>query len=185
MKGLLGWMMMLVMLALAPTARAQEPTHISAQLVAEGRGQPGATLTLALDMHPAHGWHGYWLNPGDAGLGMQLTWRLPPASTGTPQYPVPETLVVGGLMNHVYQSDYAVLVPFTVPANAAPGTTLPIAVKAEWLACTEQVCVPESADLSLNLPISAFPAARDALRCMARAASGAFGRAGASGGGRR
>jgi hypothetical protein len=38
MKGLLGWMMMLVMLALAPTARAQEPTHISAQLVAEGAG---------------------------------------------------------------------------------------------------------------------------------------------------
>lgn len=164
MKGLSGWMMavMLAVLALGPSVHAQEPTHISAQLVAEGHGQPGQTLTLALDMHPAHGWHGYWLNPGDAGLGMQLTWRLPAgAGTGTPQYPVPETLVVGGLMNHVYQSDYAVLVPFTVPANAAPGTTLPIAVKAEWLACTEQVCVPESADLSLNLPISAFPAARD------------------------
>jgi thiol:disulfide interchange protein len=150
-------------LLLSPlVARAQAPNHITAQLVAEGKGEPGKPITIAIDMHPAHGWHGYWLNPGDAGLGMQLTWHLPAgASVGAPQYPVPETLVVGGLMNHVYQSDYAILMPLTVPDNTAMPGMMPIAVKAEWLACTEQVCVPESADLTLNLPISAFPAARD------------------------
>jgi thiol:disulfide interchange protein/DsbC/DsbD-like thiol-disulfide interchange protein len=156
------WLLTAWLMGLPLAADAQAPTHIAAQLVAEGRGQPGKEVTLALDMHPAHGWHGYWQNPGDAGLGMKLSWHLPDgASVGAPQYPVPETLVVGGLMNHVYQSDFALLMPFTVPANAVPGSTMPLSVKAEWLACTEQICVPESADLSLSLPISAFPASRD------------------------
>jgi DsbC/DsbD-like thiol-disulfide interchange protein len=146
--------------SLAPAQPVQGgPTHIAAALVAEGSTvQPGKPTTLALEMHPTQGWHGYWLNPGDAGLGLQLTWHLPAgASAGTPQYPVPETLVVSGLMNHVYQSDYALLIPFTVPADAKPGTTLPVSVKAEWLACTEQICVPESANLSTMLKVSAFP----------------------------
>ena len=162
MAWVVAWVMAAFMAAMPLAAGAQEPTHIAAQLGAEGRGEPGKVVTLALDMHPAHGWHGYWLNPGDAGLGLKLTWQLPKgASVGAPSYPVPETLVVGGLMNHVYQSDFAILMPLTVPADAVPGTTLPLAVKAEWLACTEQICVPESADLTLNLPVSAFPAARD------------------------
>jgi DsbC/DsbD-like thiol-disulfide interchange protein len=151
--------------SLAPAQPVQGgPTHIAAALVAEGSTvQPGKPTTLALEMHPTQGWHGYWLNPGDAGLGLQLTWHLPAgASAGTPQYPVPETLVVSGLMNHVYQSDYALLIPFTVPADAKPGTTLPVSVKAEWLACTEQICVPESANLSTMLKVSAFPAPHDA-----------------------
>ncbi len=151
--------------SLAPAQPVQGgPTHIAAALVAEGSTvQPGKPTTLALEMHPTQGWHGYWLNPGDAGLGLQLTWHLPAgASAGTPQYPVPETLVVSGLMNHVYQSDYALLIPFTVPADAKPGTTLPVSVKAEWLACTEQICVPESANLSTMLKVSAFPAQHDA-----------------------
>lgn len=151
--------------SLAPAQPVQGgPTHIAAALVAEGSTvQPGKATTLALEMHPTQGWHGYWLNPGDAGLGLQLTWHLPAgASAGTPQYPVPETLVVSGLMNHVYQSDYALLIPFTVPADAKPGTALPVSVKAEWLACTEQICVPESANLSTTLKVSAFPAPHDA-----------------------
>jgi DsbC/DsbD-like thiol-disulfide interchange protein/cytochrome c biogenesis protein CcdA len=162
-----GWMALLAFgwASLAPAQPVQGgPTHIAAALVAEGSTvQPGKPTTLALEMHPTQGWHGYWLNPGDAGLGLQLTWHLPAgASAGTPQYPVPETLVVSGLMNHVYQSDYALLIPFTVPADAKPGTTLPVSVKAEWLACTEQICVPESANLSTMLKVSAFPAPHDA-----------------------
>ena len=70
-------------------------------------------------MQPKPGWHGYWQNPGDAGLGMGLEWTLPAgAKAGAPQYPVPETLLISGLMNHVYEHDYAVLVPLTLPATA-------------------------------------------------------------------
>jgi thiol:disulfide interchange protein/DsbC/DsbD-like thiol-disulfide interchange protein len=145
-------------LLLAPSAAQAEPTHITADLVAGPAAVPGGGTQLALRMRPQAGWHGYWRNPGDAGLGMQLDWSLPSgAKVGEVRYPVPRTLLVSGLMNHVYESEYAVLVPFTAPAGARPGARLPIRVKAQWLACTDQLCVPESADLATTVTIAATP----------------------------
>jgi len=124
---------------LAASAMAA-PTHITAELVAEP-GVAGGESRLALRMRPEAGWHGYWRNPGDAGYGMQLEWTLPGGvKTGEPRYPVPQTLLVSGLMNHVFESEYAVLVPVTLPAGLAKGTTLPVRVKANWLACTGSPC---------------------------------------------
>ncbi|HKX77808.1 MAG TPA: protein-disulfide reductase DsbD domain-containing protein, partial [Novosphingobium sp.] len=123
-------------------------------LLAEGPARPGETATLALHFKPDPGWHGYWLNPGDAGFGMTLEWTLPEgASAGNPRYPVPDTLLVSGLMNHVYKGDYAVLVPLTLPAKAGPGERIPVSVEARWLACTDQVCVPEQARLTAQLKL--------------------------------
>ncbi len=140
------------LLITAPASAA--PTNITANLLAEGPAQPGETVTLAIEMKPAPGWHGYWLNPGDAGLGMVLDWTLPTgAKAGEPLYPVPHTLVISGLMNHVYKGDYAVLVPLTIPADAKAGTSLPIAVNAQWLACTDEICVPEQARLETTVPV--------------------------------
>nr|WP_225204492.1 protein-disulfide reductase DsbD domain-containing protein [Novosphingobium huizhouense] len=136
-----------VLAALAIPASAQA-NHITATLVAEKPAAPGGEVLLAIAMQPEKGWHGYWVNPGDAGLGLTLEWTLPKgAKAGELQYPVPQTLLVQGLMNHVYEHAYAVLVPLTLPADAKPGTTLPISAKAQWLACTEAICVPEQADL--------------------------------------
>ena len=135
----------------AAPARA-EPTHIAAQLLVEGPAPAGGTATLAFLMKPEAGWHGYWANPGDAGFGMTLNWALPVGVTaGPPRYPVPGTLVVSGLMNHVFEHDYAVLAPLRLPAGLAPGTRLPVRVKAEWLACTDQICVPERAELAAEV----------------------------------
>lgn len=147
--------LMLVGMALGLSAPAQAaPSHIAAELIAgpvkDGPGNE-RTAMLAIHMTPEPGWHGYWLNPGDAGLGMQLSWELPPGvRTGTPRYPVPRTLVVQGLMNHVYEYEYAVLVPVTLPAGSAT-QRLPVRVKAQWLACTEQICVPERAELATEI----------------------------------
>lgn len=132
--------------AITPAQAA--PNHMRASLIAEGPAQPGGTVTLALLMQPEQGWHGYWSNPGDAGYGLNLEWTLPKgASTGALEYPVPQTLLIQGLMNHVYEHDYAVLVPLKLPADAVPGTLLPISVKAQWLVCTNAICVPERAEL--------------------------------------
>ena len=74
----------------APAVAA--PNHIAAALVAEVA--PDGTATLAIAMSPAPGWHGYWLNPGDAGYAMRLAWHLPAgASVGAPRYPVPQALL--------------------------------------------------------------------------------------------
>ena len=144
-------------LSAAGLAQAQErANHIAAQLVAERAAQPGETIDLAIAMRPDEGWHGYWLNPGDAGFGMDLDWDLPPGvEAGAPSYPTPEPLMIGSLMNHVYEGPYAVLVPLDVPASARPGSRLPIRLKASWLACTDRICVPEQAELATTIRIAA------------------------------
>ncbi|WP_126173508.1 protein-disulfide reductase DsbD family protein [Altericroceibacterium xinjiangense] len=140
-----------LMLIVAP-AGAQNRNHIAAELIAADVARPGEELTLALLFHPEPGWHGYWSNPGDAGYGMRLDWQMPEGwRAGGPEYPVPQTLLISGLMNHVYERDYAVLVPVTVPQGASG--IAPIEVKADWLACTDKICVPESATLTLRVKV--------------------------------
>ncbi|MFW2831333.1 protein-disulfide reductase DsbD family protein [Sphingomonas sp. ID0503] len=151
-------------LSFALPAAAQE-THIRARLVAESeRPAPGRTVMLAFEMSPAAGWHGYWKNPGDSGVETRAEWTLPEGLTvGDIAYPVPHRLVVSGLMNYVYEGPYALLVPLKVPAGMFPGTRLPIRVKLDWLACTTEVCVPESAVLPLTLVVGdGAPRAREA-----------------------
>ncbi len=140
---------------MGPAWAQDSSDHIAAQLVAERAAQPGATIELGIAMQPEEGWHGYWLNPGDAGFGMELDWDLPKGATaGTPSYPTPEPLLIGSLMNHVYEGPYAVLVPLKVPADAAPGSRLPVRLKAGWLACTDKICVPEQAELTTSVAVA-------------------------------
>lgn len=140
-----------------PAAQAQplaEGEHIAAELIAEPSAPAGATTTLALHMRPERGWHGYWSTPGDAGFPMELKWTLPAGvTTEKPLYPVPDTYLYAGLMNHVFLGDYTVLVPLRLPADARPGTVLPIAVEANWLTCSESICVPGGAKLSTRLTV--------------------------------
>ncbi len=145
----------LAVLALVAMPARAAPNHITATLLAEGPVAPGGTVTLAVAMRPEKGWHGYWKNPGDAGFGITFGWTLPSgAKAGEPLYPVPHTLLIAGLMNHVYEEDYAILVPLTVPSGTAAGTRLPVRLKADWLACTDQICVPEKAELATEIVIA-------------------------------
>jgi DsbC/DsbD-like thiol-disulfide interchange protein/cytochrome c biogenesis protein CcdA len=144
--------------ALIAFAQPALANHVAAELVPEAPATPGKPVTLALHFTPEPGWHGYWSNPGDAGYGLDLKWHLPDGwKAGEPQYPVPQMLSIGGLMNHVYEAEYAVLVPLSVPPGATGPT--PLAVDANWLACTREVCVPEKATLTAVIPASG---ARDA-----------------------
>jgi DsbC/DsbD-like thiol-disulfide interchange protein/cytochrome c biogenesis protein CcdA len=149
--------MTLALLA-APLARAQgvfgpDELHIAAGLATESRAPaPGQTTQIAFAMAPQPGWHGYWENPGDAGLGMTVEWTLPKGvAVGPLRYPVPRTLLIAGLMNHVYEGPYGILASLTLAKDITPGTPLPIRAKADWLACTDKVCVPQSARLALDL----------------------------------
>jgi len=142
--------LLLICLALTPTlahARGIEP-----ELVAEGPAPAGGEVELAIHMRTNPGWHGYWLNPGDAGKPMEVAWNLPAGfSAGPLRYPVPTRLTVAGLMNYVYERDYSVLVRLKVPAGASG--TVPIRADAHWLACTDKICVPEQGQLSLDLSV--------------------------------
>lgn len=141
--------------SVAAVAQIPGRTNIKASLIAESqRPAAGSAVMLAIAMKPAPGWHGYWKNPGDAGFPAELKWTLPKGVTvGQPRFPVPEKLIVEGLMNHVFNGDHALLMPLILPAGLAPGTQLPLRLTGDWLACTDKVCVPERAQLALNLVV--------------------------------
>ena len=127
---------------------------ITPELVAEGPAVPGGEVELAIVMRPKPGWHGYWLNPGDAGLPMDVDWQLPQSVVAGPlRYPVPGKLTIAGLMNYVYERDYALLVRLKIPAGASG--VIPLRAAARWLACTDKICVPEAGTIALDLPVGA------------------------------
>ncbi|MET0239652.1 MAG: protein-disulfide reductase DsbD domain-containing protein [Sphingobium sp.] len=165
------WLAMIAALLLGPAASAQPPLgtgapHIQPQLFAESLDPaPGGTVTLAIAMKPEAGWHGYWVNPGDAGLGMDARWTVPQgASVGALRYPAPHRLLVAGLMNHVFEGPYALLVELRVPSGMRAGQALPVELDAHWLACTDKICVPEQAKLSLALTVGKGAITPDARR---------------------
>jgi DsbC/DsbD-like thiol-disulfide interchange protein len=93
---------LLIFFALLLVPAVAQARGIEPQLVAEGPAPAGGEVDLAIHMRPAKGWHGYWLNPGDAGLPMDVQWKLPPGFQAGPlRYPVPSRLTVAGLMNYV------------------------------------------------------------------------------------
>ena len=123
---------------------------ITPELVVNGRVVPGGSAELAIFMRVKPGWHGYWLNPGDAGLPMSVEWQLPEGwSVGSLRYPVPRKLLVSGIVNYVYEADYAVLTSIKVPAGTTG--THRIAAKMRWLACTDKICVPEQGEAELEV----------------------------------
>jgi DsbC/DsbD-like thiol-disulfide interchange protein len=160
--GRLGYLLMTWVAALLLAAPAHAKNNIAASLVPETRVvAPGQTVTLALVMKPNEGWHGYWKNPGDSGIETSIAWQLPAGVTAGPiQYPVPDTLIIAGLMNYIYKGDYAQLIDVAVPAGLAPGTRLPLRGRLDYLACTDEICVPESADIAVELE-TGTPGARD------------------------
>ena len=82
---------------------------------------------------------------------MDVQWQLPPGfSVGPLRYPVPSRLEIAGLMNYVYERDYAVLARLRAPVGVTG--SVPIRASATWLACTDKVCVPEKGEFSLDVP---------------------------------
>lgn len=151
------WLAIIASLMLAGAAHGQPAErkalygdkNIAAELFIDPAPAKG-TQMLALRFTPkAREWHGYWSNPGDAGQGMRLTLDLPQGwSAGDPLYPVPKRLTISGLMNHIYEGTYVVLVPVTLGPEAALADVGAITGYVEYLACTDKICVPQDAVLS-------------------------------------
>ena len=141
--------------AYAQTPANASPKNVRASIDIEtNRPAPGDVVTVAIVMDPNSGWHDYWINPGDAGTPLELEWQLPNGVTaGTVRAPVPETLIVSGFMNHIYKAKHAFLVDIKIPKDAQPGQSLDITVDARWSACSDLVCVPEGATLSVPLTV--------------------------------
>jgi thiol:disulfide interchange protein DsbD len=138
--------------------------NVEAQLVSEYiELAPGQTFWVALRQKIRPGWHTYWLNPGDSGLPTTIQWDLPRGfEAGDIHWPAPERIPVGPLMNFGYEDEVFLLTQFTAPQSFSATGPLTVRAHAKWLVC-EEICIPEEADLVLNLLASNGPSRRDSI----------------------
>ncbi len=150
---LVAWLLALTALPAAAQPAGQD--NLKVELIAESDAPAaGSEVTIAFVAKPDPGWHGYWKNPGDAGLDTRLDWTLPQGVTaGELRYPVPTRLMIAGIMNYIYKGNYTQFATLKLPAGLAPGAALPIAVRADYLICTDEICVPETENLKINLTV--------------------------------
>ena len=151
----------LALMAGAAAAHAQIPTgpqkteRIEAELVPMSAwAAPGSTAVVAVKQTIQPGWHTYWRNPGDSGGPTTLSWSLPTGVTaGDIVWPLPQRQRLAGLTNYGYEGEVFLPVPIEIPADARPGTTIPLTVRAVFLVCSAEMCVPDPLTLTLDLPI--------------------------------
>lgn len=132
---------------------------------------PGQTVWAALTQNIRPHWHTYWINPGDSGIPTEIKWTLPDGwKADAITWPAPTRFPIGPLVNFGYADQVHLLVPLTVPATATPGQAVQLDAKVDWLVC-EDICIPESADLSISIPVVAntTPVEPDAAPLFSRA----------------
>lgn len=148
---------------IAADANAEPAEPSRAALISESGGiLAGRPFTVALRLTIDDGWHTYWRNPGDAGAPTVVDWRLPEGfAGGALQWPRPERFPAGPLMSYGYGGEVMLLSEITPPQTLTAGSAATITADAEWLVCRE-ICIPQSATLSLKLPVLDTPPAIDA-----------------------
>jgi thiol:disulfide interchange protein DsbD len=153
MRILLAWLLCALAFQ-AAHGRALRVQSVSVELLAERAAvTPGEPLRIGLAIRHDPHWHTYWRNPGDSGLPTTLELTLPEGVRAGPiEWPVPDRIPVGPLVNFGYEGDLLLPLTLSVPASLA-GDLLRIAGRAQWLMCKD-VCIPGEADLVLELPVA-------------------------------
>jgi len=155
-------LVLLLAFGLVVEVRAQDHVakseQVEARLVSELEAAvPGETLRVGLEQKITPGWHTYWQNPGDVGGPTVLSWDLPEGVEAGPiQWPAPKALPYFEFVNYGYKDHVLLVSAIDVPADWPSGEPLPLRVEAEWLVCAD-ICIPESAELSLTLPTASGP----------------------------
>ena len=146
-------------LAFAPHAFSQSyqgKQLVRTELLADTNAiVPGKPFTVGLLLRMAPGWHTYWKFSGDAGLPTELKWKLPPGwKSGEVQWPIPlKTVDPGDIQTYGYVHEVLLRQEITPPPKIE-NSTIKLVADASWLVC-EKICIPGSATLELELPVSA------------------------------
>jgi thiol:disulfide interchange protein DsbD len=127
--------------------------HLTAELVALGPAiAPGGAQMVGLVLTMEEHWHVYWINPGDSGEPPHIAWTLPAGLTAGPmQFPIPERLPLGPLMDYGYEDEVAFPVRIEAASTLKPGPAH-LDAQITWLVCA-QVCIPGKAHLGLDLTV--------------------------------
>ena len=154
--------LLVALIVMVPAPASAQPVHaghLQAELVRQTQwAAPGSTVYLAVVQDIDPDWHTYWINPGDVGQATHFDWRPAPGiEVGTPIWPVPSRiLTVAGqdrFSSYAYEGRVITPVAVTVPAFVRPGTSIPIRLTATFFVCSDTLCIPETAELAVELPI--------------------------------
>lgn len=132
-----------------------ETSHARVELLSEKEAAaPGEKQWLGISFKPKDGWHVYWSNPGDSGLPPRGEFSSVPAGStfGPIEFPTPERIPYGPLVNYAYHGDVLYPVRWEMPDDLKPGENITLTANLKWLICKEE-CVPGKATLSLTLPV--------------------------------
>jgi DsbC/DsbD-like thiol-disulfide interchange protein/cytochrome c biogenesis protein CcdA len=148
---------LLLLLGLVPLAAFAEPVrtaHVTAELISEESSvQPGGTVWVGLRLEMDPHWHTYWRFPGDSGLPTKVAWELPRGwKISEPHWPVPQRILLPPLVNYGFENSALIGFRLEVPPGARERQVL-LKAKANWLVCKKE-CIPESAELNLNVSVS-------------------------------
>ncbi len=109
------------------------------------------TFWVALHIKMQSGWHTYWKNPGDSGMAPDVNWTLPKGFTaGELQFPAPDRMAFGDMVDYGYENDAWLLTPVTAPTIVNGKAVSILALKARWLVCKD-ICIPETGEFALSL----------------------------------
>ncbi|MGP1253744.1 MAG: protein-disulfide reductase DsbD family protein [Kiloniellales bacterium] len=115
-------------------------------------------ISAGLEFDLADGWKTYWRSPGDAGLPVTADWsgseNVAAVDFG---WPVPHRFSLFGLETFGYGG--RVVFPLTVRPET-PGLPVALRGRVDYLVC-EEICIPHSAQVSLELPAGPQTPARE------------------------
>lgn len=143
-------------LLIAPGVSAQEvdglPLVKASLLSNTSAVVPGQSFEVGLLLEMAPGWHTYWEYSGDAGLPIEMAWKLPAGFQAGPiQWPVPEAkLEPGDIQTYAYSERVLLPVKISPPKEVSGSITLKADVS--WLVCKD-TCVPGDAKVEISLPV--------------------------------
>jgi thiol:disulfide interchange protein len=116
---------------------------------------PGETFWIGIRMDIRDGWYVYYRNPGDSGMPMTVNWTHDTDfNISDIRWPYPEWMeVTGGFTSYGYRDSMLYMMEAVAPEDLEPGSDIKLNAETDWLIC-EKVCIPEYADLKLNLTVS-------------------------------
>ena len=137
--------------AMAASGPAVEGSTATMRLLsAEDGVAPGArTVSAGIEVALKPGWKTYWRSPGEVGLPPDIDWAGSENVEGAELlFPVPERFEAFDIQNFGYSD--RVLFPVRVMLRD-PGRPARLRAEARFLVCSD-ICVPEAATLTLDLP---------------------------------
>ena len=128
---------------------------VRARLIADQNAVvSGQDFRIGVVLNIPAGWHIYGRTVGDVGLPTRVAWQLPDGIMAREIiWPIEDSFTFQGISGQGYTGQILLTAVMTTAKNLHRGDAARIAAHVEWLVCKD-ICVPESADLLLNLSVA-------------------------------